>query len=258
MFGDNFLPAYTEGDNSNVVATDSMKNFVHRKGAEYAGSTLEGFAHFLAGEFLAIYQHVGALAISAREMPFRAASVPVEGGFGESEVLFARGREDAGFASLRVERAGAAIRIVDHRSGRTDLQLIKVTGSSFARFVRDDYTTLPDVIDRPLFIHLDVYWTYASPDDAVDADLAGYVPSEQVRDVVQAVFHRFNSRSIQHLIHEIGLVLLDHYPRLATIHFAAQNRLWDTAVVSESDPRIKAYTDPRPPYGAITLTMSRD
>ncbi|HYP41348.1 MAG TPA: urate oxidase, partial [Chloroflexia bacterium] len=25
VFGDNFLPAYTEGDNSNVVATDTMK-----------------------------------------------------------------------------------------------------------------------------------------------------------------------------------------------------------------------------------------
>jgi urate oxidase len=31
VYGDDFLPAYTEGDNSSVVATDSMKNFVIRE-----------------------------------------------------------------------------------------------------------------------------------------------------------------------------------------------------------------------------------
>ncbi|MEO8290328.1 MAG: uricase, partial [Gaiellaceae bacterium] len=30
-----FESSYTEGDNSLVVATDSMKNFVHRMGLEY-------------------------------------------------------------------------------------------------------------------------------------------------------------------------------------------------------------------------------
>ena len=31
VLGDNFLPAYTEGDNSDVVATDTMKNFILRE-----------------------------------------------------------------------------------------------------------------------------------------------------------------------------------------------------------------------------------
>ena len=31
VFGDNFLPSYTEGDNSMVVATDSIKNLVLRE-----------------------------------------------------------------------------------------------------------------------------------------------------------------------------------------------------------------------------------
>jgi urate oxidase len=30
VLGENFLPAYTEGDNSQVVATDTMKNFILR------------------------------------------------------------------------------------------------------------------------------------------------------------------------------------------------------------------------------------
>src|SRR5262245_22022427 len=43
VFGDNFLPAYTHGDNSNVVATDSMKNFILRHALDFDGATLESF-----------------------------------------------------------------------------------------------------------------------------------------------------------------------------------------------------------------------
>src|SRR5438445_184586 len=77
--------------------------------------------------------------------------------------------------------------IAAHRCGRVGLQLMKVTGSAFTRFVRDRYTTLPERGDRPLFIYLDVYWTYADVARLVAPDLSGYVAAEQVRDVVQAV-----------------------------------------------------------------------
>ena len=38
VFGDNFLPAYTRGDNSDVVATDSMKNFVLQQALAFEGA----------------------------------------------------------------------------------------------------------------------------------------------------------------------------------------------------------------------------
>ena len=42
VLGENFLPAYTEGDNSEVVATDTMKNFILRESLHYDGTDLEG------------------------------------------------------------------------------------------------------------------------------------------------------------------------------------------------------------------------
>ena len=42
VLGDNFEPAYTEGDNSNVVATDTMKNFILREAAAYPGADAGG------------------------------------------------------------------------------------------------------------------------------------------------------------------------------------------------------------------------
>ncbi len=37
VLGDNFLPAYTEGDNRQVVATDTMKNLVYALALEFPG-----------------------------------------------------------------------------------------------------------------------------------------------------------------------------------------------------------------------------
>jgi urate oxidase len=56
----------------------------------------------------------------------------------------------------------------------------------------------------------------------------------------------------------MGTRLLDRFPQMASVAFDGQNRLWDTALVSDTDPTIKVYCDPRPPYGSLHLTLSRD
>jgi urate oxidase len=258
VFGDNFLAAYTEGDNRMVVATDSMKNFVFAKALEYSGATLEGFLRFLGERFLATYSHMEWLRVSARELPFLAAEVPADSGaFGGSPVLFGQTRADHAIASLELVRAEGDVQPRALRCGRVGLRLIKLTGSSFAQFVRDEFTTLPEVVDRPLFVYLDVYWTYQDAAAAAADAPDDYVASEQVRDVVATVFHQFVSMSIQHLVHEMGQRLLRRFPSLASVSFEAQNRLWDTMLVDEADPTRKVYGDPRPPYGSIALTLTR-
>jgi urate oxidase len=260
VFGDNFLPAYTAGDNRMVVATDSMKNFVFAKALEYAGATLEGFLRFLGERFLETYSQMEWLRLTAHELPFEAARVPTDvgvGSFGASTLLFAQQRDDRAMASLEVVRADGGVLPRALRCGREGLRLIKLSGSSFAQFVRDEFTTLPEVVDRPLFIYLDVFWTYVDPAAALADGPTGYVAPEQVRDVVATVFHQFVSMSIQHLVHEMGQRLLLRFPSLASVSFEAQNRLWDTMLVDESDPARKVYGDPRPPYGSIGLTLTR-
>jgi len=259
VFGDNFLPAYTEGDNTMVVATDSMKNFTMSMALEYSGSTLEGYLAFLGRRFLTTYPQMQSLRLTAREQPFAAATVPAGAGdFAASPVLFSRRHDDQAFAQLELDRGGDGTRVTAHRCGQIGLQLIKVTGSSFSQFVRDQHTTLPERPDRPLFIYLNVFWQYTQPEDVIGHSLERYVAAEQVRDFVQATFHQFVSNSIQHLLHEIGSRLLARFPQLASVSFDAQNRLWDTVVVSDQDPARKVYCDPRPPYGMIHLTLGRD
>ena len=248
VFGENFLPAYTEGDNSAVVATDSMKNFILRHALSYDGATLEGFLAGLGRGFLETYEDMTGVHVSGRELRFD----PVQG------VLYRRSHDDHGVAELRVERAPkGAPRLADLRAGRVDLELLKVTGSSFTRFVRDEYTTLPERVDRPLFIHLDVHWRYAQISDATGLDTSRYVASEQVRDVVASVFSDLVSESIQQLVWEMAERLLLRFPQLAEVSFSARNLTREPVAERAEDDRVKVSSDPFPAFGTITLTRRR-
>jgi urate oxidase len=259
--GEAFIDAYTRGDNRLVVATDTMKNFIHAASLRARARTLEMWLYEVGSAFLETYPHMERIGMVGRELPFPAALVPAEDeGFTTSDRLFSRERCDHATARLELEREtdGSGIRVTDHASGRAGLQLIKITGSAFADFARDEHTTLPERPDRPLYVWCDVGWRYADVADAIGGDAARYVAAEQVADLAAAVFHEFVSLSIQHLVNEIGTRMLDRWPQLAEVSFDAQNRLWDTVAASDADERVRTYTDPRPPYGRIGLVLRRE
>ena len=260
VFGDNFLPAYTAGDNSQVVATDSMKNFVLRQSLAFTGSTLEDLLVLLGERFLTTYAQMQSLRLTARELPFTPAALPGDAIATlprESQVLFSRSHNAFAQTSMTFARAEQQQpAITSHRCGLVDLELFKVTGSAFTRFVQDEYTTLPEREDRPLFIHLDVYWTYHENSTLTRTDYALYVPAEQVRDLIQVVFDEFVSESIQHLVYEFGCRLLERFPQLAEVTLDAQNRTRDLVVAAENNGKEKVYSDPFTAFGSIRLTLA--
>ncbi len=259
VLGDNFLPSYISGDNSKVVATDSMKNFIIRQGLSYSGATLEGYLDFLGRSMLATYPTMEGLKLTGRQLPFVPVNAPggTEGGFQESPVLYSRSFNDAGAAWLDFSREGDGVALSGHRCGRVNLQMLKITGSAFTSFVRDVFTTLPERGDRPLFIHLDIFWKYRDTAAMLSPALSEYIAGEQVRDLAGAVFHEFVSESIQHLVHEIGLRMLTRFPQMAEVAFEARNLTPDPWATSESDPQVKVYSAPFPAYGLIKLKLNR-
>ena len=257
VFGNNFLPAYTDGDNRMLVATDTMKNFILREAAHFEGSTLEGLLYFLGQKFLETYPVMESLEMTGREFPFQAVRVPSEGGFVESEVLFNHVEQDVSTAVIRLEREDDGVKVVSHRCSRDGFRLLKVSGSSFAAFMRDDYTTLPDYEDRPLFVYMDLGWTHSSAETLL-AQGAGYVPGEQISDLCKAVFHDLNSRSIQELIYVMGKRILERFPQLQTVSFDSENHTWDRVTVHPIEPKIRVYWEPKRAYGQLRLVLERE
>lgn len=256
--GDAFLPSFTEGDNSMVVATDSMKNFILRHTADFEGTTMEGYLYFIACKFLGTYTHMSSIEISADRLPFDMLQVPGAGGLTDSGLVYRRSHNDHASASMTVERSGNGYAVVRHDCLVSDLQLIKVKGSSFAGFIRDEYTTLPETSDRPLFIWLNIGWKYEDVYNGIDPADGAYVASEQIRDIAHCLFHEKKSPSIQNLIYHIGLRILERFPQLAEVRFESNNRTWETIVESVPGTEGRVYTEPRPPYGFQGFSMTKE
>ncbi|MFC5452234.1 factor-independent urate hydroxylase [Paenibacillus aestuarii] len=265
--GEKLFSSFSEGDNSVVVATDSMKNFILRKAGAYEGATAEGFLEFAGRQFLETYPHLTGVKMSADQVPFEVLPVPASGVPGAeqlpgqlhaSELVFRYSQNEHPTALVELVRTAEGIEIVQHGGGVAGLKLIKVKGSSFAGFIRDSYTTLPETSDRPLFIFLDIAWCYEQAEDALDADRERYVAAEQIRDIAHTVFHEQHSPSIQNLIYRIGQRALRRFPQLKEIRFESNNRTWETVLEQAVTREGKVFTEPRPPYGFQGFSMTKE
>lgn len=239
VYGDAFWQTYTTGDNTGLIATDSMKNFVQREMLNYEGGDLEDCCRFLGAKFLETYPQVEGVQMSALEIPYEALA--------NSEVAFAPAGPDRATARLELNRDG----IVEIASGIQGFKLLRLGGSAFHGFVRDQYTTLPDIANRPLHMWLDLEWMYT---EAAAGFSSGAVTAK-VRSIVHEVFHGFESGSIQQVIYQIGTKMLADIASIAEVHLEANNRTWDT--ITERGEELGVYTEARPPFGVLGLHLKR-
>jgi urate oxidase/2-oxo-4-hydroxy-4-carboxy-5-ureidoimidazoline decarboxylase len=239
IYGDAFWSTYTTGDNTGLVATDSMKNFIQRETMNFEGADLESYTRFLAEKFLNTYPQAEGAQVTAVEIPYTAPTV-------EGPVFVPGGPEKAQ-ARIEITRQGLA----EIRSGLHGFRLLRLGGSAFQGFVRDEYTTLPEIKNRPLHMWLDLDWSYTNP----DAAFSNGAVTACVRKIVYQVFSGFESGSIQQIIYQIGTRMLQDIPVIQEIHLEANNRTWDT--IAEQGEALGVYTDARPPYGCLGLTLHR-
>jgi urate oxidase/2-oxo-4-hydroxy-4-carboxy-5-ureidoimidazoline decarboxylase len=249
-YGDAFWPTYTIGDNTGLVATDSMKNFIQRETMNFAGDDLPQYCRFLGGRFLDRYPQADGVQVSASEIPYAAVD----------DVAFAPAGPERAVARVELTRGSTpgsagttprdALAIAEATAGLRGFRLLRLGGSAFEGFVRDEYTTLPDIANRPLHMWLDLEWRHT---DAENAFSGG--GTAQARRLVRDVFREFESGSIQQIIYKMGTRMLEEIPTLAEVHLEANNRTWDT--VAERGDELGIFTDARPPYGCLGLRLKR-
>jgi urate oxidase len=240
LYGDAFWPTYTTGDNSKLVATDSMKNFIQHETLGFSGDDLESYCRYLAEKFLSTYPQTEGIQVSAREIPYT--------GIVDGSVAFAPSGPERAIARIELQRDRGA---VEMRSGIEGFKLLRLGGSAFKGFVRDQYTTLPDISNRPLHMWLDLAWLYSE----YEAAFSDGTITARVRRMVHEIFHSFESGSIQQVIYQIGCRMLSELPMISEVQLEANNRTWDTVV--EKGEEIAVYTEARPPYGCLGLTLRR-
>jgi urate oxidase len=235
-----FATSYSEGDNSGVIATDTMKNTAYALAGDHLTGAIEDFGLALARHFLGEPQ-VERATITLREHGW----LPI----GAAPDAFTRDGSWTRTARVSVGRDTTEV-----RGGITDLAVMKTAHSAFAGFPRDRFTTLKETDDRILATAVTADWRY-DPFEGLDFD-AGF---EGVRSTFLDAFAAHHSESVQHSIWIVGKAILERHPDVAEVSMSLPNLHHWTADLSpfdiENDRAV--YVATTEPHGLIEATIRR-
>jgi urate oxidase len=135
-----FASAHFDGNNENVVATDTQKNTVYAFAKDGVGSP-EEFLLRLGRHFTGEFAWVTGGRWAAEQYTW----LRIEGDEGEHDHAFVRGGTETRTAVVQIDGDDTTI-----IAGLQDLTVLKSTASGFVGYPRDRYTTLPETEDRIL------------------------------------------------------------------------------------------------------------
>jgi urate oxidase len=210
LWGD-FARSYRHGDNSAVVATDSIKNTVYVLAKEHPVDGPESFALHLAGHFIKTYSQVSAAEVETEQSSWRRIDVAGE----PHPTAFVCGGGEVRRATARADRNGQSPRV---EGGLGRLLVLKTTDSAFTGFVRDRYTTLPEATDRILATEVSAAWTFASPAADYNAAFAS------IRTAMMETFARHKSDAVQQTLYAMAEAALAAEPSIAGIRLHMPNK----------------------------------
>jgi urate oxidase len=207
----NFARSYTQGDNSAVVATDSMKNTVYVLAKQHPVDSPESFALHLAGHFVQTYGQVRRAQVEIEQSSWRRIDVAGE----PHPTAFVSEGSEVRRATASADRNGKGSHV---RGGLGKLLVLKTTDSAFTGFVRDRYTTLPDATDRILATEVSAVWTFGSPGADYNAAFAS------IRTAMLETFARHKSDAVQQTLYAMAEAALAAEPSITGIRLRMPNK----------------------------------
>jgi urate oxidase len=241
-----FSESYTHGDNSSIIATDSMKNTIYVLAKERHFTTAEEFAFLLAEHFLKTYRQTGLVTTSIRQTNW--ARIVVEEK--PHDHAFICGGPDLWTATALVHRDGLS----QISGGVTDLMILKTTRSAFKDFVSDRYRTLKDADDRIFATKLTASWSFYS----CKADFVSV--RQRIQSTMLNVFATTMSYAVQQTMYQMGEAAIAAVPEISQISLRMPNKhripvnLQPFGLVNENE--VFVWTDE--PFGEIFATVERE
>jgi urate oxidase len=243
-FEGEFDESYTDGDNSAVLPTDTMKNTVYALAARDPVRQPETFGLTLARHFLHRNPRLRRVRVDLTEHLWG---------------RIARGEREHGHAFVRTgpETRTAAVNVHRKRTtlgaGIADLVILKSANSAFAGFPRDEYTTLPETRDRLLATSLTATWRYSDTD--IDFGSAWH----GIRATLLDVFAEHQSESVQHTLYAMGQTVLDTISDVTAIRLVMPNRHHLPVDLSRFglENRNEIFVATEEPHGLIEATLVR-
>jgi urate oxidase len=235
-----FDAAHTRGDNTGLLATDTMRNTVYALAKLHPVDEIESFGLALVDRFLEAAPSVTQARVRIAEHPWQR--------LGAHEHAFQRG---GGATRVTTVSGDGSERRV--QSGIEDLLVLKTTGSGWEGYVHDQFTTLPETDERILCTVVTAAWDYD------DADVAYGAAWRAAHDAILRAFGDHYSPSVQHTLYRMGEAVIEAVPEIARVRFSLPNRhhlLFDLSRFGlENDHEVFHATSE--PYGLIEGTVVR-
>ncbi|MEU8896724.1 factor-independent urate hydroxylase [Nocardia sp. NPDC048505] len=244
-----FTAAYTAGDQTKVLPTDTQKQTAYAYAKLAGAQPIEDYALALGRHLVDRTQPVESARIEVEEYAWQRVSVAGQ----PHDHTWTRQGPEVRTATVTVAGRGDAQRawVI---GGVKDLVILKSTGSEFADFLVDDFTVLEPTVDRMLATSLVAQWRFAGVADVDwDATYAG------IRQRMVEVFATQHSKALQQTLFEMGKAVLEAYPVLAEVRLAAPNKhhfdydLGRFGIENQGE----VYHAADRPYGLIHATVAR-
>ncbi|XP_060963338.1 uricase-2 isozyme 1 isoform X1 [Cannabis sativa] len=218
----NCSASYVNDDNSDIVATDTMKNTVYAKAKECTEQlSVENFAIELGKHFTSYYRQVHAAIVKIVEKPWERISVdgqPHEHGF--------KLGSERHTTEVVVQKSG----MLKLTSGVEGLAVLKTTKSGFEGFIRDKYTILPETRERILATEVTGTWRYSYESvSSIPQNLLYF--TQRYMDVKKVLTDTFfgppkegvYSPSVQSTLFQMAKTVLNRIPDVTSVQLKMPN-----------------------------------
>ncbi|CAI8601987.1 unnamed protein product [Vicia faba] len=254
--------SYIRDDNSDIVATDTMKNTVYAKAKECSEMlSVEEFAILLAKHFTSFYKQVTTAIVKIVEKPWERVSVEGQ----PHKHGFKLGSEK--HTTEAVVNKSDALQLT---SGIEGLSVLKTTQSGFEGFVRDKYTVLPDTRERMLATEITALWRY-SYESVYDVPQEPFYFTDKYLAVKRVLLDTFfgppkegvYSPSVQSTLYQMANATLNRFPDIASIQLKMPNIHFLPVNLSNKDGQIVKFNDDvylptDEPHGSIEASLNRN
>ena len=214
-----FTACFVAGDNTGILATDTMKNTVYSLARTSTADTMEAFALELAAFLSERNPQATSIRITVEEKTWvRIKAVTPSGSPGTSpqhhpSAFLQRGPEVHTCTALSTPSDPPTV-----TAGVRGLVILKTGQSAFHGFKRDDLTTLPDSFDRLLGTEATIEWPYTRTD--IDFNKTRY----RIFDTLLSTFANHESLSVQHTLYAMAQAALATAPEIDEITLTMPNR----------------------------------
>ncbi|KAF2903903.1 hypothetical protein ILUMI_02272 [Ignelater luminosus] len=234
---------YLDGDNRDIIATDTQKNTVFVLAKKHGIKTPEEFGLLICSHFLYMYKHVEEVDVHVEEYPWERLQADEQA----HNHAFLFSPSAIRFAVVSQKRNESPV----IKGGLKELRVLKTTQSAFTDFYQDSYRTLPDDNDRIFSTVVTAVWEFSTA-NGVNFDKTWLT-------VKDCIFDKFAgppdkgilSPSVQNTLYLAEKMILDKVPQISRIEMQMPNKHYLTVDMSKFPPSVLENNENKEVYHPI-------